>query len=65
VSAAEPPLCAGHRPSGRRPFRWQRTVNPPIARYNVLYWAFAYGVEARLASLTTLAEMPVASAALA
>jgi len=35
--------CAGHQPSGERslerPFRKQRTVNPPIvpARYNFLY----------------------------
>jgi hypothetical protein len=31
--------CAGHSPSGRRSFRKQRTVNPPIApaRYNFLY----------------------------
>ena len=28
---------AGHQPSGRRSFRKQRTVNPPIARYNFLY----------------------------
>jgi hypothetical protein len=33
--------CAGHPPSGRRSFRKQRTVNPPIApaRYNFLYSA--------------------------
>jgi hypothetical protein len=31
--------CAGHRPSGGRSLRKQRTVNPPIAptRYNFLY----------------------------
>jgi hypothetical protein len=30
--------CAGHQPSGRRSFRKQRTVNPPIApRYKFLY----------------------------
>jgi hypothetical protein len=34
-----PATCAGHQPSGRRSFRKQRTVNPPIAptRYNFLY----------------------------
>jgi hypothetical protein len=29
-------MRAGHQPSGRRSFRKQRTVNPPIARYNFL-----------------------------
>jgi hypothetical protein len=40
--------CAGHLPSGRRSFRKQRTVNPPIApaRYNFLYSSFKAGLRA-------------------
>jgi hypothetical protein len=40
-----PATCAGHHPSGRRSFRKQRTVNPPIAsaRYNFLYSSFKAG----------------------
>jgi hypothetical protein len=37
--------CAGHRPSGRRSFRKQWTVNPPTApaHYNFLYHVLKAG----------------------
>jgi hypothetical protein len=58
---------AGHLPSGRRSFRKQRTVNPPLvpARYNVLYSssgsalrAAACGGRPRAGSDSTVAGRP-------
>jgi hypothetical protein len=59
--------CAGYQPSGRRPFRKQRTVNPLMgpARYNFLYSssrpalrAAACGGRPRAGSASTTAGEP-------
>jgi hypothetical protein len=53
--------CAGHLPSGRRSFRKQQTVNPPIAplRYNFLYASFKrLGIFSRPGRHAALLDLP-------